>query len=71
MIDLAQYRSPKNDCSVYYWIPIQHLAEVRKRLGGKYFRIVYRGPRLNALKSFTPKRWAVAFSVYEKGNLCY
>ena len=66
MIDLAQYRSPKNDCSVYYWIPIQHLEEVRKRLGGKYFRYVYRGPRLNLLKSFTPKRWARAFSVYEK-----
>ena len=50
MIDLAQYRSPKIDCSVYYWIPIQHLEEVRKRLGGKYFRYVYRGPRLNLLK---------------------
>ena len=69
MIDLAQYRSPKDDCSVYYWIPIQHLAEVRKRLGSKYFRVVYRGPRSNWLKSFTPKSRAVAFSVYEKGTV--
>ena len=64
---LDQYSSSALEASVWNNIPIKHLEQVRawiKPLGN--FRIVYRGPRYDWLRSWTKKSDAVGFSVYER-----
>ena len=62
---LAQYKSPKSDFSIWKWIPIEHLALVRKAIKSSgQFRVVYRGPRISRFHGSTNKKDAVAFTVY-------
>ena len=63
---LAQYRSPEHEASVWKWVPIAYLDQIRNslRMVGK-FRVVYRGPRGHYLdQAMTWKEDAVAFTVY-------
>ena len=63
---LAQYRSPESEASIWKWIPIVHLDEVREALkSAGRFRAVYRGPRGRYYdQAMTWKQDAVAFTVY-------
>ena len=62
---LARYKSPEGENSLWKWIPICRLDEVREALKSVgQFRAVYRGPRTTSAES-TNKKDAVAFTVYE------
>ena len=66
---LAQYRSPRNETSLFKQIPIEHVDRVKKlaRQLGLNPRIVYRGPRRNQRDpSTTHKVDAQRFSVYHR-----
>jgi hypothetical protein len=63
---LARYRSPESEASVWKWVPMEYLGQVRRALKkvGK-FRVVYRGPRGRYYdQAMTWKKDARAFSVY-------
>lgn len=61
---LAKYRSPQHETSIWKWIPMCHLDQVREALKSVgQFRAVYRGPRTTSAES-TNKKDAVAFTVY-------
>jgi len=63
---LANYQSPENEISLWKWIPICYLDQVRDALkSAGRFRAVFRGPRLKRWQSSTNKKDAVAFTVYE------
>ena len=63
---LAQYESPRGETSIWKWIPICYLDQVRDALkSAGQFRAVFRGPRSNRWQSSTNKKDAVAFTVYE------
>lgn len=62
---LAQYQSPAHEASIWKWIPMAHLDQVREALkSAGRFRAVYRGPRLHGWQSSTNKKDAVAFTMY-------
>ena len=63
---LAQHESPKYETSIWKWIPMEYLEQVRDALkSAGQFRAVFRGPRLHRWQSSTNKKDAVAFTVYE------
>jgi len=63
---LGKYRSPESEASIWKWIPICYLDQVRDALKfAGQFRAVFRGPRLKRWQSSTNKEDAVAFTVYE------
>ena len=63
---LAQHESPKSETSIWKWIPMEYLDQVRDALKfAGQFRAVFRGPRLKRWQSSTNKEDAVAFTVYE------
>ena len=63
---LEQYRSPEVEASIWKWIPICHLDQVREALKSVgRFRVVYRGPRGRYYdQAMTWKKDARAFTVY-------
>lgn len=63
---LDQYRSPEGETSIWKWIPIAYLDQVRDALkSAGRFRAVYRGPRGRYHdQAMTWKKDAVAFTVY-------
>jgi hypothetical protein len=66
---LTQYRSPRNETSLFKQIPIEHMDRVKKlaKQLGLNPRIVYRGPRRNQVDpSFTRRSDAERFSVYHR-----
>jgi hypothetical protein len=63
---LAQYKSPEVEASIWKWVPMEYLDQVRQTLKhvGK-FRVVYRGPRGRYHdQAMTWKKDARAFTVY-------
>ena len=63
---LARYESPAHEASIWKWIPIAYLDQVRGALkSAGRFRAVYRGPRGRYYdQAMTWKEDAVAFTVY-------
>ena len=63
---LDKYRSPESEASIWKWIPICYVDQVRDALkSAGQFRAVYRGPRFHRWRASTNKKDAVAFTVYE------
>ena len=60
-----KYSSPDDEASFSKNIPIKYLDDVRKLCPGQ-FTVRYRGPRYDWTKSFTLKRDAIRFSLYQK-----
>jgi len=58
-----KYSSPEDEVSFSKNIPIKYLDEVRK-LWPEQFRVIYRGPRYDWTRSFTLKKDAIKFSLY-------
>jgi hypothetical protein len=63
---LARYESPESETSIWKWIPICYLDQVRDALKtAGQFRAVFRGPRFHRWRASTNKKDAVAFTVYK------
>lgn len=65
---IAQYRSPAGETSVVKGVPVSlqlaMIAELQSTYLTKQFRVRFRGPRYDPLRSHCLKKDAVNFAVY-------